>query len=95
MTSEAILKIIFAHLTPSNVMLIVITTGIFKIYMKVRDFDNRVVAVEKRTGKMIQVMEGCPSISKATVAWLGDDRKNTRPPEKSLCQAAYKVEIKK
>lgn len=83
-----------AHLTPSNLMLVVITTGIFKIYMKVKNFDDRVTIVEKRTGKMIQIMEGCKSVSKANVAWLGDDRKNSRPPDACMCDAPYKVEKK-
>ena len=79
------LKWIFTHLTPSNLLMCIICYGIFKIYSKVRNFDDRVFKLEKKQGKMIQVMEQCPSIPKSVVAWLGDDRQNSKPPEKSLC----------
>jgi len=86
------LKWIFTHFIPIDKLniidgvMVLTMLLLFKIYLKVKGFVDKLEKLEKRHSKMVQVMEQCPSSTKAIVAWLGDDRKNSRPPTPSRCE---------
>ena len=91
---ELVTKWILTHLSPADGLMFLIMLTLFKIYLKIKGFIDRLERVEKRHGKMVQVMEQCPSSTKAIVAWLNDDRQNSRPPTPARCEIPCTKDLK-
>ena len=89
------LTYLLKHLTPDNALMVVITIALFKVYNRFMNISTRLDLNEKKVKKLVQVMEQCPSTTKEIVAWLGDDRKNSKPPTPSRCEIPCTKDLKK
>lgn len=47
--------------------------------------EERLTLVEFRQAKMMAIMVDCPTVTRNNLAWLKDDKRNDKPPEKSTC----------
>ena len=47
---------------------------------------HEIEILKKQQGKIIQLLEAAPCISKKNATWLTDERQNEQPPEGIKCQ---------
>ena len=81
MNIQFLIKYIIANGKPEHIFLIILVWLALSIY-------NKIKKVYIRSLKLMLLTEQCPSISKANVAWLLDDSRNSKPPDGSLCTMA-------